>query len=297
MTRVAQSAALRAAAHRCTAVLASGLKRVGRRLQRRRCERLCAREADPFVLRRGLIVTTFYDVEGDYARAGQTANEVEAIGRILEIERRHGIRSTYNVVARFARDVPEVVAAVRRAGHEIASHSYDHSILSRLAPAALVDNVRRTRQTFRELGIEISGHRSPQSDWNDGLLGALLDHGFVWSAENGNEPHPYRIRCARGRELWRFPVADDDWSYEADGLSPGAMLQRWRNRILAAFGARKHVALGFHAWVESPRSRLAALDEFFGWLVEQDGVEVMPFGDALKLASRLEPREPAFAHG
>ncbi len=270
---------------------------MSRRLQRLRCERLCATEGNPLASRPGLIVTTFYDVEGDYARAGQTANEIGAIGRILEIEKRHGIRSTYNVVARFASDAPEVVAAVRGAGHEIASHSYDHSILSRLSPAALADNVRCSRRTFRELGLEVVGHRSPQSDWNDRLLDALVADGYAWSAENGQEPHPYRIRRALGRELWRFPVADDDWWYESDGLSPAAMVQRWRGRILGARGNRKHVALGFHAWVESRPERLAALDEFFGWLVEQHGVEVMPFGAVLRLLSGAAMQRPAAAHG
>ena len=149
--------------------------------------------------------------------------------------------------------------------------------------------MRRTRHTFRELGIEIQGHRSPQSDWNDRLLDALIADGYSWSAENGHEPHPYRIRHAPGRELWRFPVADDDWAYEADGLSPAAMLQRWRSRILAACGNRKHVALGFHAWVEFSRERLAVLDEFFGWLAGLDGVELMPFGDVVQLASGNVP--------
>jgi peptidoglycan/xylan/chitin deacetylase (PgdA/CDA1 family) len=278
-------------------MFASSLKRVRRRVQRLRCERCCARQSNALAHHPGTIVTTFYDVEGDYARPGQTPTEITAIGRILEIEERYAIRSTYNVVARFALDAPDVVAAIAHAGNEIASHSYDHAILTRLDGSAVADNIRRTRQTFADLGIDIRGHRSPQSDWDDRVLDALVRHGYAWSAENGAEPYPYRIRPTDPRVLWRFPVADDDWSYESAGVSPGAMLEGWRRQVLAARGRRKHLAIGFHAWVEAGPGRLAALDEFFHWLVEQDGIQVMPFADVLRIMDRSAAPELAVAHG
>lgn len=266
-------------------------------MQRLRCERRCAREPDPLSHYPDMIVTTFYDVEGDYARPGQTPIEIESIRRILEIEKRYAIRSTYNVVARFALDAPALMAEIQRAGNEIASHSYDHSILTRLGATGIAENLSRTRQTFEDLGIHIQGHRSPQSDWDSRVLNALGAHGYSWSAENGSEPYPYRIRKFAEKALWRFPVADDDWSYEADGLSPAAMVERWRRRVRESRGYRKHLALGFHAWVEAGPGRLGALEEFFHWLVEQDGVRVMPFGDVLRLMnSSAEPARVA-AHG
>ena len=60
------------------------------------------------------------------------------------------------------------------------------------------------------------------------VLDALVANGYGWSAENGTEPHPYRIRQAASRSMWRFPVADDDWDYESTGAAPAAMLQRWQ---------------------------------------------------------------------
>jgi hypothetical protein len=57
------------------------------------------------------------------------------------------------------------------------------------------------------------------------------------------------------------------------------------------------LAIGFHAWVEAARDRLAALDEFFHWLVSQDGVRVMPFGEVLAVMHRLAASDRAVAHG
>lgn len=270
--------------------------RVRRRLRGMRGERLCARQPDALARHEGLIVTTFYDVEGDYARRGATTSEIESVGRILEIEKRHGIRSTYNVVARFALDAPNLIAAIGSAGHEIASHSFDHSILTTLDTNAMAENVRLTRRTFAELGVEVRGHRSPQSDWDSRVLDALLADGYAWNAENGPERYPYRIRQADGRSLWRFPVSGDDWQYESAGLSPGTMLERWRRQVKDAIGRRKHLALGFHPWVQAGRGRLTVLEEFFHWLAEQDSVDVVPFRDVLRILTSHASQRSA-SHG
>ena len=265
-------------------MFASSLKRVRRRVQRLRCEQCCARQRNPLAHHPGTIVTTLYDVEGDWARAGMNRTEADTVARILDIEQRCGIRSTYNVVARFALSAPDVVARIRGAGNEIASHSDDHSILTRLKRHEIVENVRSAKRTFASLGIDVLGHRSPQSDWDERVLDALVEQGYVWSAEDGAEPYPYRIRGGHA-ELWRFAVAIDDWAYEAERLSPAAMVERWQRKVRAARGRGRHVAIGFHAWVEAAPGRLSALEDFFHWLVSEERVTVLPFRDVLRLAT------------
>jgi peptidoglycan/xylan/chitin deacetylase (PgdA/CDA1 family) len=269
-------------------MFASSLKRVRRRVQRLRCEQCCARQANPLADHPGTIVTTFYDVEGAWARAGMNRIEADTVARILEIERRCGIRSTYNVVGRFARSAPDLIAAIHGAGNEIASHSDDHSILTRLARGEIGANLRDAKGALESLGIEVIGHRSPQSDWDDRVLDALVELGFSWSAENGSEPYPYRIRSG-AKALWRFAVAIDDWAYEAEGITPAAMLERWQLEVGKARGRRTHVAIGFHAWVEAGPGRLAALEDFFHWLAAEEHVTVLPFGDVLRLANAAAP--------
>ncbi len=277
-------------------MLAQGLKRVRYKLQQRRGERLCRAQGDPLAGSTGLIVTTFYDVEGNYAMPGTTPVSIETVGRILEIEKRCGIRSTYNVVARYALDAPWLIRAIRAAGHEVASHSYDHTVLTTLDRDAIAANLRDTKGVFAELGIDIAGHRCPQSDWDTRVLDALVASGYAWSAENGVEPHPYRLREGGTRALWRFPVADDDWCYEAEGLPPAAVLERWRRQVVAAEGRRTHIAIGFHPWVEAGPGRLDALAEFLEWLAARDGVRVLPFGEVVDLIERIESQARAVGH-
>jgi peptidoglycan/xylan/chitin deacetylase (PgdA/CDA1 family) len=273
--------------------LSRNLKRLGRKAQTLRSEHVCSRQSDPLAGQPNMTVTIFYDVEGDYAMPGQSAASIEAVGQILEMEKRHGIRSTYNVVARYALDAPDIVTEIRDAGHEIASHSYDHTVLSGLSTGEIADNLRRTKSTFQQLGIDICGHRSPQSAWNGNVLSSLIAEGYTWSAEDGREPYPYRIRMNDGKELWRFPTADDDWCYQQNHLTPRAALERWQQRIRQARDHQTYVAIGFHPWVEASADRLAVLDEFFHWLSEEDGLQVLPFGDVLGMIRKQNRR--AFA--
>jgi len=264
-------------------ILQRKMERVRRRVQGLACERVCRRQADPLAGNSKTIVTTFYDVEGDYAMPGQSRASINALGRILEIEAVYGIQSTFNIVARFASDISDLIPTILRGGHEIASHSYDHTVLNRLSNKQLSDNVRRCREIFGELGVSIHGHRSPQSAWNWKLMSILANEGYSWNAEDGREPHPYRIPSRTGTSFWRFPVTDDDWYYERDRFSPGQVLSIWKDQIGRARRHRQYTAIGFHPWVEASDERLTILEEFLHWLSEQEDIEILPFGKVLSL--------------
>ena len=229
------------------------------------------------------IVTTFHDFEGNYGMPDATPKCLAALVRIAEIEKRHRIRSTYNTVALLAREQPQIVRALVADGHEIASHSYDHSVLADLSPADQLTNIRDSADIFGELGIRITGHRSPLSRWNRALMQNLCAEGFTWTAENGGEPHPY-IVSRRGRaKLWRFPVRADDWAYESANMAPPQMLAYWQAIVNEARRSKRYTAIGFHPWIEYNEGRLETLECFMAWLDSLPDVEVLPFGAVLAL--------------
>jgi peptidoglycan/xylan/chitin deacetylase (PgdA/CDA1 family) len=229
------------------------------------------------------IVTTFFDVEGDYAAPGQHRACIETIYRILEIEKKYGIHSTYNIVARFALDFPDALSALNIAGHEIASHSYDHTVLRGLSSRQLSEDVGRAKTALSDLGVQVVGFRSPQSTWSRRLVRVLFREGFKWSAENGRELYPYRLLSKGAAVLWRFPVTTDDWCYMRDRVTPDEALNTWKLLVRRACDTRRYTAIGFHPWVEAASGRLTAFDEFLHWISEQSDVQVMPFGRVLGL--------------
>lgn len=254
---------------------------IQRRLRDYRCRFVAATQSNGLRVETGrLVVTTFYDVEGDYAIAGKHAACFSALHRIAEVEAEVGIRSTYNVVAQLAAEAPDLFRDMQRAGHEIASHSLDHRVLTRLSATDRRDSIYRARDTFDRLGLDVIGHRSPQSSWSFSVVSMLKSAGYQWNAENDPSATPYVISAgARGTDgaLWRMPVAMDDWWYEGAGLKAEEVLARWQSGIAAAQLRGGYLAIGFHPWVEDPGERFAAFREFMRWLAKRPGVQVMPF--------------------
>jgi peptidoglycan-N-acetylglucosamine deacetylase len=246
-------------------------------------DRECRRHGNPLRWHGRPVVTTFFDVEGDYAMPGMNAACIGHVEKILRIQDDLGIKSTYNVVAELALEAPGMVEDIRDAGHEIASHSLRHRVLSRLPARDLTADISQARAAFARLGIDVSGHRSPQSAWTRTLLEELANQGFRWNAEDGSEPHPYPIAGSSGRALWRFPVRDDDWHYEASGISPKALLKRWQAGVEDHVRDGRYVAIGFHPWVQRYPDRLAAFKDFMAWLRDDPRFDILPFGHVLDL--------------
>ena len=258
-------------------------KRISQKVQKIVGRISCACQANPLHGIEKTIVTIFHDFEGDYSGAGRQLSCLKAVEHILDIENGCGVNVTYNTVAQLACEIPELIMRMESDGHEIASHSFDHQVLTKLDEEHKERNVEQAKATFQEIGVQVIGHRSPQSLWDSSLMNILLRHGYLWSAENGREPHPYVCASDGKRSLWRFPVRCDDWRYMTDGYSPNQMLQYWKNVVIDGCRHRKFTAIGVHPWVQANPGRLLAFESLLSWLVSRDDVKVLPFGKVLEL--------------
>jgi peptidoglycan-N-acetylglucosamine deacetylase len=261
--------------------------RMHRRFNRAYGAWLCARQTNLMARHPRTIVTTFHDLEGSYGMPGATDRCLAALQQIVDIERRHGIRSTYNVVALYAKEISGIVESLRADGHEIASHSYDHSVLSGKPASEQLGNIRAAGDVFKKLRIPITGHRSPQSRWDRSLMRNLCGQGLAWTAENGGESYPYVVHRNANAKLWRFPVIADDWAYESVNLRPDEMLARWQGIVNDARRTRRYTAIGFHPWIECNPGRLEILEKYMAWLRSLPDVQVLPFGEVHALLQSL----------
>jgi peptidoglycan/xylan/chitin deacetylase (PgdA/CDA1 family) len=262
--------------------------RVHRRFARAYGACMCAAQRNPLSGYPKTIVTTFYDFEGSYGMADATHRCLTALARIVEIERRYQVRSTYNTVALLARENPDIIKGLHADGHEIASHSYDHTVLASLSPADQLKNIRGAKAIFNELGIRVAGHRSPLSRWNRALMKNLCAEGYAWTAENGGEAHPYVVHRSDRTTLWRFPVITDDWAYESANLPASQMLAHWQAIVNEARRSKRYTAIGFHPWIECNNDRLEVLESYLAWLTSLPDVQVLPFGAVLALINSAQ---------
>jgi polysaccharide deacetylase family protein (PEP-CTERM system associated) len=74
----------------------------------------------------------------------------------------HNIQATFFVVGEIARHSPDLVRAIHRGGHEVASHSWDHQRVHRLTPPQFRADVRRSKDALEQVtGEAVVGYRAP----------------------------------------------------------------------------------------------------------------------------------------
>ena len=82
--------------------------------------------------------------------------------RLLRIFQAHGVRATFFVLGRVAEQFPALVADIVAAGHEIASHGYDHRLVYSQTASAFREDVRRAKGQLEALtGSPVDGYRAP----------------------------------------------------------------------------------------------------------------------------------------
>lgn len=142
-----------------------------------------------------------------------SAGRVEPSTRwILDQLERVGVRATFFIVGTTARREPALVRAIHRAGHEVASHGWDHRRILGMDVQTFREDVRRSKDTLEQvIGAPVVGYRAPtfsvvrQTGWALDVLaelGMLYDSSIypVLHDRYGIPGAPRGPFLARGRE-------------------------------------------------------------------------------------------------
>lgn len=104
-------------------------------------------------------------------RAGRAARSVE---RLLERFDRWHVRATFFVLGWYAERNRALVRSIADAGHEIASHGWDHTRIFDQKPESFRDDVRRTRSLLEDIsGLPVHGYRAPTFSITERTLWAI----------------------------------------------------------------------------------------------------------------------------
>jgi polysaccharide deacetylase family protein (PEP-CTERM system associated) len=146
----------------------------------------------------------------------------ENTGKLLDLLAAHGVRGTFFVLGSVARTYPGLIRRIGSGGHEIASHGFDHVMLSQMSADDFRSDVRRSKAVLEDIaGRKVQGYRAPtfsitpHTTW---AYSILLDEGFRYSSSVfpirhdrygwpafGQDP---RITASNGRsELWEVPLS------------------------------------------------------------------------------------------
>ncbi len=110
----------------------------------------------------------------------------------------------FPTVASVARMKPELARSIEREGHEVASHGYNHVRYPMLSEAGRERDLALSLQTYRKLGIDISGFRAPYDRYTEDMPriidknGLLWDGGFGYQEEHREKTHFFRVESESG---------------------------------------------------------------------------------------------------
>jgi polysaccharide deacetylase family protein (PEP-CTERM system associated) len=147
----------------------------------------------------GLQIIMSFDVEEHYrieAAAGVSCDPgtkqhyADRMARttfwLLEELDRLEILSTFFIVGEIAKTDPGLVRAIHRAGHEVASHGWDHRRVHAMAPSDFREDIRRSKEALEDVtGEAVVGYRAPtfsitrQTSW---ALDVLVEQGMRYDS-------------------------------------------------------------------------------------------------------------------
>jgi polysaccharide deacetylase family protein (PEP-CTERM system associated) len=110
----------------------------------------------------------------------------ETIPVLLERLDRFGAKGTFFVLGWVGQHSPEVVRAIVRGGHEIASHGFWHRRVTSLTPSEFREDIRTSKAILEDVsGQAVTGYRAPSFSIVPGLEWAfdvLLEEGYRYDS-------------------------------------------------------------------------------------------------------------------
>jgi len=189
--------------------------------------------------------------------------------RVLALFGEAGVRGTFFTLGWVAERNPSLIRRVVDAGHEIASHGWDHKRVFTLTPDEFRDDLRRARETLEDVaGQAVTGYRAPsfsidkRTPWAHAVL---AEAGYRYSSSVAPLRHDhygwpeaprYAFRPIADAELIELPVTVA--RFGSRSIATGGGFFRLFPRQLTDFAVRQVNGEGrpatfyFHPWEIDP---------------------------------------------
>jgi len=189
--------------------------------------------------------------------------------KVLELFDAGGAKATFFTLGWVADKYPALMRRIAEAGHEVASHGWDHQRVFNLTPDQFRDDIARARKALEDAsGQQVSGYRAPsfsidkRTPWAHEIL---AEQGYAYSSSVAPIGHDHygwedaprsAFRPVAGSDLIELPVTTAKFlgrEVTTGGgffrLLPGNVIYR---AIDALNGAGKPAIFYFHPWEVDP---------------------------------------------
>ncbi len=131
--------------------------------------------------------------------------------RVLALFAESGVKATFFTLGWVAERYPALLRRIAEAGHEIASHGWEHQRVFAMTPAQFRADLERSRGTIENAaGVEVTGYRAPsfsidhRTPWAHEIL---AEQGYAYSSSVAPIRHDHYGWPDAPRTTFR-PVAD-----------------------------------------------------------------------------------------
>jgi polysaccharide deacetylase family protein (PEP-CTERM system associated) len=192
-----------------------------------------------------------------------------------------GVKATFFTLGWVATRYPALIRRIAEAGHEVASHGWDHLRVFRMTPEQFADDLRRARFALEDAtGSVITGYRAPsfsidlRTPWAHDVL---AEAGYAYSSSVAPVPHDhygwpeaprFAFRPIENSDLIELPVTTVQLGQRNFAAGGGGFfrlfpyrLSQWAIRRVNRHDRRPAIFY-FHPWEidpDQPRVRDAPL--------------------------------------
>ena len=213
---------------------------------------------------------------------------------VIELFGRAGARATFFTLGWVAERYPKLIRRIVDAGHELASHGWDHVRVFTMTPDQFREDLRRTRALLEDLGGQkVTGYRAPsfsidrRSPWAHRIL---AEEGYAYSSSVAPVVHDHYGWPEAPRFAFR-PVGDSAL------IELPVTTARVRGRTVAAGGGGffRLFPYAFSRWAirQVNAEQRPAIFYFHPWEIDpgQPRVADAPFRSKLRHYARLGAME------
>ncbi len=138
---------------------------------------------------------------------------------VLDLFAAAGVKATFFTLGWVAKRYPALIRRISEAGHEVASHGWDHIRVFTMSADQFADDLSRTRKTLEDAsGVAVTGYRAPsfsidtRTPWAHAVL---ANSGYAYSSSVAPVVHDhygwpeaprFAFRPVKGSGLIELPV-------------------------------------------------------------------------------------------
>ena len=208
---------------------------------------------------------------------------------VLALFAESGVKATFFTLGWVAHRHPALIRRIVEAGHELASHGWDHRRVFTMPPGEFIADITRARAALEDAGgVAVTGYRAPsfsidrRTPWAHSIL---AEHGYAYSSSVAPLAHDHYGWPESPRFAWR-PLAD------APLIElPVTVAQIGKRRMATGGGFFRLFPGAFSSWAVAQVNAEArpAIFYFHPWEIDPDQPRVAgaPLKSKLRHYSRL----------